>query len=49
MVKTDISCSMSILNVPGEAAVHGREVGGEGVTYNNALLREGRPRITDHI
>ena len=30
------------------AAVHGREVGGEGVTYN-ALLPEGRPRITHHF
>jgi len=37
-----------IFNGPGEAAVHGREFGGEGVTYN-ALLREGRPRISDHI
>jgi len=29
-------------------AVHGREVGREGLT-NNALLSEGRPRIGDHI
>jgi len=36
---------LSILNGPDEAAIHGRE---EGVT-NNALLREGRPRINDHI
>ena len=38
---------LSILNVPGEAAVQDQKVGGEGVTYN-ALLREGRPRIGDH-
>jgi len=38
----------SFLNGPGEAAVHGREVRGEGVTYD-ALLREGRPRFSDHI
>jgi len=37
-----------ILNGPGEAAVHERDVGGEGVTHN-AVLREGRPRISDHI
>jgi len=36
------------LNRTGEAAVHGREVGGEGVTYN-APLRKGRPRISDRI
>jgi len=30
------------------AAVHSREFGGDGVPYN-ALLREGRPRISDHI
>jgi len=37
-----------ILNGPGEAAVHGREVGGEGVTYD-ALLPKGRPGINDDI
>jgi len=30
-----------IYNGPGDAAIHDREVGGEGVTYN-ALLREAR-------
>jgi len=29
-------------------AFYGREVGGEGVTYN-PLLHEGRSRISDHI
>jgi len=37
---------MSILNKPGEAAEYDREV--QGVAYN-ALLREGRTRIGDHI
>jgi len=40
--------NLSILHGPGEAAAHSEEVGGEGVTYN-ALLREGRPQISDHI
>jgi len=40
--------NLSILNGPGEAAVHSGEVGGEGVTCN-VSLREGRPRISDHI
>ena len=39
---------LSILNGPGEGTFHGREVRGEGVTYN-ALLREGTPRISDHF
>jgi len=29
---------LSILNGPGEAALHGRVVAGEGVTYNAPLL-----------
>ena len=40
--------NLSILNGPGEAAVHGWEVGGKGVTYNT-LVREGRSQISDHI
>ena len=40
--------NLSILNGPEEAAVHGWEDGGEGVTYN-AHLDERRPRINDHI
>ena len=36
------------LDAPGEVAVHDREVGGEGVTYN-APLRDSRPRICDRI
>jgi len=39
---------LSILNGPIETAVHGREGGGEGQTYN-APLREGWPPIRDHI
>ena len=41
MVKTDVFLNLTILNGLGEAAVHGREVGGEGVTCN-APLREAR-------
>jgi len=49
MIKTCVCLlNLSIFNRPGEAIVRGREVGGEGVTYN-ALLREGRPRISDYI
>jgi len=38
---------LSILNGPGEAAVQGQEVRGEGVT-DNSLPREGRPRSGGH-
>jgi len=40
--------NFSMLNGPEDIAVDGREVGREAVTYN-AFLREGRPRINDHI
>jgi len=38
----------SISNGPGEEAVHGRWVG-EGVTYNDLLLRDGRTPISDSV
>jgi len=40
--------SVAILNGPGEETGHGRDVGGEGVTYED-LMCKGRPRIRDHI
>jgi len=48
IIKTDVLLILSILNGPGEVVVYGRDSGGEGVT-SNALEREGRPRISDHI
>jgi len=37
-----------MVNGPGGVAVHGQDVGGEGVTYN-ALPREGRLHISSDI
>jgi len=37
-----------LINGLGEAAVHGWEVGAGGITCD-AILRDGRPQISDHI
>ena len=49
IIRTDVCGSICRLQPDRESErVREEEVGGEGVTYN-APLREGRPRISDHI